>query len=243
MDLKIQTAKTAIFRNNEHFQFHTEFRDLVTAAIAVRNKITTQFTEYLTYYGDEDIALQKIVKSATTEQIEEADKLRDQTFRGMVETNKAALSHFKPATVTAAKRLKILFDTYGNVNRMPLNEQTSAVYNIVQDLETTYLSDVTTVGLKEWCSTLKAQNASFSTLVKRRNDENAARTELKMKEARAETDRIYNIIVTRINALIVVEGEEVFSAFVKKLNTYIDKYNNAIAQRRGRTAAKKEGDV
>ena len=238
MDLKIQAAKVAIFRNNEHFQFHTEFRDLVMATTNVRNKILTPFADYLTCYSEEDIALQKIVKSATTEQIDDADKVRDPTFRGMVNINKAALNHFDPDVVVAAKRLQIVFDTYGNVNRMPLNEQTSAVNNLVHDLETAYAAEVLKVGINNWLAMLKAQNAAFAALVKSRNDENASRTELKMKQTRALTDQAYNTIVKRLNALVIVEGPTIYEGFIKKLNSFIEKYNNILAQRQGRSKAK-----
>ena len=239
MSLSIKKINNTQLRNNEHFQFHTEFYDLVRVENPATLNILDQFDDFDTHYWNEDKALQKISKNATTEQITNYDKdYRDPTFRGLVATNKAALNHFDPEVVMAAKRLKIVFDTFGDVAKLSFNEETSAIYNLVQELNKNYAADLQKVGLTQWVATLDAQNKEFEALVKSRNDENAAKTELKMKEMRIETDKSYNVIVVRINASIVLEGEDVYASFVKKLNTFIDKYNTTIAQRRGRSAAK-----
>jgi len=73
----------------------------------------------------------KINKSSITEQLQEADKARDNIWKGLVETNTTALRHFnKEVQEARAKRLKIVFDTYGNIAIKSLNEQISAIYNI-----------------------------------------------------------------------------------------------------------------
>jgi flagellar biosynthesis chaperone FliJ len=55
-----------------------------------------------------------------------------------------------------------------------------------------------------------------------------------MKATRIETDKSYFSIVDRINALITIEGDTRYAAFVTSLNNRIDQYNTAIAQRKGR---------
>jgi hypothetical protein len=52
----------------------------------------------------------------------------------------------------------------------------------------------------------------------------------------AFTGMVYYVIVGRINALIIVNGDEIYRELVSKLNTFIDKYTNTIAQRAGRSA-------
>jgi hypothetical protein len=136
--IKISKINPLHLRNNAHFQFHTEFKDLVEKTGAASLKIEAQFNDYLLLYKKEDEGLNKITKSILTEQIQGADKARDEIWSGLVETNKAAVKHFDPKTREAAAQLKILFDTYGNLAVKPLNEETSAIYNILQELEGTY---------------------------------------------------------------------------------------------------------
>ena len=239
MELKIKPVVKTHFRNNEHFQFHTDFYNLVKVENPVTLKISEQFSVYEPCYRNEDEALKKVSKSATTEQIVTYDReVRDPSIRGLVATNKALLNHYDPEIVVAARRLKIVFDTFGDVAKMPLNEETSGIYNLIQELTTKYSVDLQKVGLTQWVATLNEQNKEFEALVTSRNDENALRTELKMKETRVETDKVYDVIVTRVNALIVIEGSATYESFVKKLNSYIDKYNNAVSQRRGRNKSK-----
>ena len=237
--MEIKFIDCTRLRNDEHFQFVTEVKDLITQIGAPTLKIEAQFYEFNLCYDNEDEALKKIVKSAVTEEMKAADRNRDNTFSGLVTTNKAALKHYTPAVVAAAQRLQVVFDTYGNVSRKPLNEETSAIYNLVQELTENYAADVTKVGLDGWVTKLDAANKAFDALVKARNDENTAKTQLKMKETRIATETVYFDIVKRIHAFMIVEGESNYITFINKLNGYVDKYNNILAQRMGRYAAKK----
>ena len=223
--MKIHKLDTHSLRNDAHFQFHTEFRDLVVQHNPETLKIKPQFDSYLPLYNRVDDALKKIVKSEFTAKIHEADKARDEIYLGIVETNTAALRHFNPNVRQAADRLKILFDTYGNVVNKPLNEETSAIYNILQELKGKYTADVASVGITQWVTELENRNKAFETLVKERFDETAARTtDIVMKQARAQLDEVYKTIVERINALAVVEGVATYEAFIKTLNAVIAKY-------------------
>jgi len=223
--MKIEKINLLHLRNDAHFQFHTEFRDLVEHQGAATLKINPQFDGYLPLYNRVDEALKKIVKSEFTAKIHEADKARDEIYLGMAETVAATLRHFNPDVRQAAERLKILFDTYGNVANKPLNEETSAIYNILQELKGKYTTDVASIGLTQWVAELENRNQTFETLVKERFDETASRaTDIVMKQARVQLDDVYKTIVERINALAVVEGIETYEAFIKTLNAVIAKY-------------------
>jgi hypothetical protein len=222
--MKISKIHLNNLRNDAHFQFHTEFRDLVAKNGAETLKIKPQFDAYLPLYDRVDEALKKIVKSEFTAKIHEADKARDEIYIGMADMNAAALKHFSPEIREAAGRLKIVFDTYGNVASKPLNEETSAIYNILQELQGKYASDVAVVGLGGWISELETRNNAFGELVKSRFDETAARTDIVLKEARAELDEAYRTITEMVNALAVVEGAADYEQFIKTLNAVIAKY-------------------
>ena len=238
--MKINSIYNGRQRNNEHFQFHTEFKDLVNEVGAEMINCEDQFSAYIACYNDEDIAFQKIVKSAITKQIEDADKPRGNTLRGMIATNKASLKHFNNDVSSAARRIKIVFDTYGNISSKPINEETSAIYNLLQELNDNYSSDMQKVGIKPWATQLEIENKIVEALIKQRVDEQSTKSELKMKETRGKVDTAYNIFVDRINAFIVIEGIASYEIFVRKLNIIIDKYNLLMAQRRGISKAKKQ---
>jgi hypothetical protein len=238
--VKINKTYPYRLRNDAHFQFYTEFRNLVQKEEAVKQKIASQFEEWLPLYDKEDAALKKIQKSAITAQIQDADRARDEIYAGMVETSNAALKHFSEEVRSAAARLKIVFDTYGEVVRKPLNEQTSAVYNILQELKGKYAPDTALVGIASWVSELEARNNAFADLMRERFDETAARTDIVLKEARTEVDNAYFAMREKINALVIVEGVAVYENFIRTLNAVIAKYVLLAKPRGGRGGEQSE---
>jgi len=228
-------------KNDEHFQLNTEFRDLINRLGAQELKIQTQFDAYLPLYDKEDEGIKRIAKSALTAKIHQADKARDDIYTGMVELNAATMTYHYNVTVRdAAKRLKILFDTYGNISHKPLNEQTSAIHNILQELKGEYLDATQAVKINDWVNQLEARNNVFDSLVKERFDEAAAKSHVVVRTARRELDAAYDTIVERINALAVVEGVEQYETFIQTLNTIIAKYTAILHARLGRKHHKPE---
>jgi flagellar capping protein FliD len=63
-----------------------------------------------------------------------------------------------------------------------------------------------------------------------------------MRECRAETERAYGEIVEGISARIRLEGDAEYREFVSKINSFVDKYNDTVAQREGRAKAKKKDE-
>ena len=188
-------------------------------------------------YDIEDEGIKKIHKSAITAEIHAADKARDSIWFGMKKANLLALNHFDPEVVEAGKRLKILFDTYGNVAHKPLNEQTSAVYNILQELQGKYSEDVKAVNIEDWVAELKARNEDFDKLMKARFDETTMKSDIKVKEARLALDDSYRGIMERLAAMALLEGEAKFEPFIRSLNTVTDKYALILNQRYGKKKA------
>jgi hypothetical protein len=224
--MKISKIDTKSLRNDAHFQFHTEFSDLVKKHNPETLKVNPLFDAYIQLYEREDEALKKINKSALTEKIQEADKARDEIFVGMVEVNNGTCKHFNKHIAEAAQRVKIVLDTYGNVTRKSLNEETSAIYNLVQDLKSDkYAKDAADSGIDVWASELEKRNTAFETLVKERFDEAAHKTDIVLRTARGELDKAYHAITERIDALVIVEGTEDCEEFVKTFNAVVAKYH------------------
>ena len=239
--MKINQIALNRLRNDANFQFHTEFKELAERLGPEALNIKPQFEAYLPHYEKVDLAFKKIVKSSITEQMQEADKARDNIWRGLVETNTTALRHFSEEVQAAAKRLKIVFDTYGNIAKKTFNEQTSATYNILQDLESSkYAPDVARVGLSQWVSELKARNNAFAVLVRDRVDEGSVKVDIVLKKARTQLDEAYYSIVERVNAFVVIEGVASYEPFIRKLNLSVAKYA-LLAMQSARRPGKKGG--
>ncbi len=145
---KIKRVRFNAFRNHDYFQCSTEFIDLVEEFESAKLKIEDLFkNEYRPAFNTLDQAMQKIMKNNFTEAKNEADRRCDYAFRGMIDVSKAALNHSKEDIVQAAKRLKILFDSYGNITQKSQQEQTSATNNLLQELKGDYKAEAGIIGL------------------------------------------------------------------------------------------------
>jgi hypothetical protein len=218
----------------------TEFRKLVDRFDAVLLGIEQLFALFMALFNDEDTVLKKVLKSVSTVAINGADKHRDEIWFAMSELVKLSLHHYVDDVRQAAYNLSLLFKTYGNIARQSLDAETSAIYNILQDLRGKYAADAAKVGLTGWIDELEAANKEVDRLMSVRYDESAAKTDLVMREVRVKIDDAYGAIIDRINAAIIMEGEEKYREFVTTLNVVVKRYNDIQAQRKGRAAAKKE---
>jgi hypothetical protein len=223
-------------RNEEHFQFHTEFKASVAKYGAKVLNIEEAYTSHETLYGQEMDALQVIRKSATTEQLADADAERDDIFRGMSDALKSNHNHFNADKRTAAARVKVVFGQYGNVARKPYDEETASITKLIAEVKGSLVNDIATLGLSDWMAELDSRNKAFDTLMKSRYSEEAIKTDLQMKSVRVEIDAVYRSIIERLDALMLINGAATYEPFVRELNARVDRYNNIFAQRKGRNA-------
>ena len=217
-------------RNAGHYTFLTDFNDFVIKYTPQALRIVDIYAAFLLEYHDEIEAFKAITKSATTDEIVNADHERDITLRSTTDSARTALKHFDVNVCNAAKITNVIFDQYGNLVPVPYDEETGGIENLIKDLRTKTSAEIVTLGLVPWINVLESQNITFKTLEASRNSEEANRTELRMKQVRAKIDLAYRKITKRINALIEVNGEVAYTEFVKEMNARIVRAQDAIAQ-------------
>ena len=235
--MRLEKIRLSILRNSAHFQYHTEFKKLMEKENPIVLKVDKLFADYLEGYNKLNDGLKQINKSAITEKIVEADKARDEIWYGILKNNKVSLTHFDQKICDAAKRLKILFDTYGgrSLASKPMNEETSDIYNVLQELEGKYAEDVKAIGLEPWIAKLKLRNNAIDKLMADRYNETATKNTIVVKDARAELDKVHDAIIERIHALSVVkdliERPADYEKFVKTLNAIVDKFESSLRKK------------
>jgi hypothetical protein len=233
--MKIIRIKLNRLRNEEWFNFFTEFKTFVEQFTARNLNIEALFVVFLTLYQQADETIEKILKSAFTSIMVYLDSVRDSTFRGLDEAVKSAAHHYEPDRREAAAILKPLFSHYGNLAARPYNEETSAIYNFIQELRSSKYADaIARLDLNRWVDELERNNQEFENTVLERNQEIAMKTDLKMLDIRRQTDKCYLDIIQRIEAQILLQGDAAFSVFVKTLNANIERYSILINRRSGK---------
>ena len=230
MSVKIKAITLHDLRNSANFQFHVAAAALITEFDPNKLGVAPLFATYQTAVEREDEAYKKIAKSEFTAQIEDADKARDKVYSNITAIIKTTLKHHNPDVVAAAKRLKIVIDTYGKINQKSYNEQTGDVYNILQEFRGKYAADIELIRIPELVDELERTNKAVDALITERDVETAAKNPETMKEARADSDAAYHAIEERINAAVVMEGPENYAEFITRLNVIIDHYKLLLAK-------------
>ncbi|MDR1865708.1 MAG: DUF6261 family protein [Bacteroidales bacterium] len=231
--MKIKKIKLSSLRNKEWFSFFTEFKSHVEDENAGTLNIGELFAVFLSLYADANTSMEKIRKSGITDAMVECDRRRDRAFRGFANAVLSAQTHYEEPMRAAALHLDILLDHYGNLAQKPINEETAGVAKFVQELHGEYAPDVATLNLQGWITELENANNHFAALVKERTNEAAGKTELKLMEVRKKTDSCYFSMVSRIEATMLLNGNDALGVFVKKINITIDRYNNLLNRRSG----------
>lgn len=237
--MKIETTDFSRYHNEEHFQFGEDFATLVNQKEAVKLKIEPQFELFKIAHDKEKQALERIKKSTATTKLMLADTNRDNTLLGIKHLVNAALVHYDPTVRNIAQKTKIILDTYGDIARKNYSEETGAITNLIEELKKNP-SDTQIVGLTSWTNELARQNNIVQELLLSRDAEFAGLDDTPVKTVRAHADEAYRIITERLEARTVLDPDDDLTAFINSLNALVGRYNLTIAQRTGRSAAKKD---
>jgi hypothetical protein len=233
--LKIADCPLSRYQNDEHYNFHTDVNGLITYFTAASLLIVAEYATYSPLLEDEGVALNIVRKSSYSQALSESDKVRDNTIFGMDEAISSGLRHFNAEIREAAKRLKILRDSSGNIARKAYSKESGDVIKLLADLRGPHATDVTAARIGEWVDELEVDQNNFVATQNHRYDEAGEKTRLRMKEVRIEVDEAYRTLVNKINALIIVNGEAPYVDFVNKLNLRIEAYTNNLAIYKGRS--------
>ena len=171
--------------------------------------ITSQNTALVAAVQAEDEAYRTITRSPLTEQIAEADQVRDNTYIGlrtMVEAlgrvGTAAQKEAAPRVLQAARDYQVsVTENY--------ELESTHIMQLIQQLEVQPLSDdCTTLGITPLVGQLKTENQQVQTLIAQRNEQQAGIDMAAMQRARQQADLVYVETVMVINAFAVVEQQQ-----------------------------------
>jgi hypothetical protein len=222
------------YQNDEHYNFHTDVNGLITYFTAANLLISAEYATYASLIKDEEDALNFVRKNSYSTSVAQADTVRDNTIAGMDDAISSGLKHFNAEIREAAKRLKILRDSSGDIARKAYSKESGDVIKLLADLRGPYATDVTAARIGEWVDELEVDQTNFVAVQNHRYDEAGEKTRLRMKEVRIDVDEAYRTLVTKINALIIVNGEAPYVDFVNKLNQRIEAYTNNLSIYKGR---------
>lgn len=171
--------------------------------------ITSQNTALVAAVQAEDEAYRTINRSPLSEQIAEADQVRDNTFVGL-RTMVEALGRVGTAAQkeAAVRVLQAMRDYQVSISEGYELESTH-IAQLIQQLEVQPLSDdCATLAVTSLVSQLKTENQQVQTLIAQRNEQQAGIDAQAMQRARQAADLVYVETVMVVNAFAVVEQQQ-----------------------------------
>ena len=176
--------------------------------------IISQNTALVAAVQAEDEAYRTITRSPLSEQIAEADTVRDNTFVGLRTMVEALGRVGTQAQKEAAPRvLQAVRDYQVNISEGYELESTH-IAQLIQQLEVSPLADdCTTLAVTALVAQLKTENQQVQTLIAQRNEQQAGIDAQAMQRARQAADLVYVETVMVINAFAVVEQQQGVSPY------------------------------
>jgi hypothetical protein len=233
METKILNLDLSRLRLEEHFGFIS----LVATAMSACNSplFTPLHAEFANSVTALDVVLERARGSHITRSLAEADRRRDDAYRGLAGRVQSGLHHFIADKAEAARRVDAILSLYGNPVSLPYLQENGVLLNLVQDLDTPETRALLArLDAEEWLDELKASNAGFIALFTARNEERAASLSGSAREARLAATLAYQACVTRLNALVEVEGPDAYATVISAVNRLIEYQKNVLNIRDGR---------
>ena len=238
MTKEINSIDLGRMNNGAHFLYITHIATRSMADVTVFNKCTPLVQALQKAAAHEDECLKLTQKSLLTDEIVEADSLRDSLYAGYRKSVKGFANFPLPAHAYAAKVLLQHMKDYKIDPRMQLDSQTGLMINFIDDLGTKYADQIDLLSLKPFVEQLRAANEKVRSLTNERTDERIGRTLGALREARKASDKAYRDLVKMVNALALIEGDADYAAFIDYVNTEIEHYKQEVL-----TRAKKPSDT
>ena len=227
-------------RNNEHYQFMTDVDKLILRLTANELGLESSYPAFHTALGNEDSCMRTANGSDKSGLLDVYDQKRDQIWSAIRMKVEATIWSPIVAEAESALRLKRVLEQYGNMRKLSYNEESAALTNLTTDLKAPSIAeDLVKVGIHRWTDELQKGNEAFLQVFEERTEEYADRDGGDVRAARLIIDPMYESIVDRINAVMVLEmAGPAAITFANNLNELIRYSKNVVATRRGKKKSK-----
>ena len=189
-----------------------------------------------------DKELKHDAKNSFTQSRQEADRVADDTWRGLKMQADAMTRFPNPEVQAIAVKVDEVIERYGTLTEMGYDEEYANMKGVLEELKAFSPEDLEKIGLSVWVAALEAAYNDF--ILASLNKETEAGDKVKgiVQQRRREAEQAYYSLVQRINAGAIYNGDEPYLEFMKMLNAQIDERKATLAARQTRAAKKAEDE-
>ena len=234
----LRKPDTVHYSNPNHVEFHKKaLGTCVKFATVIGSPLL--ISSYEAAVMKESSIFKWIRRSEFTEKKVKADHKRDGAYFGVTGMVRVNLRHFDPQVQDAAVHVDCLLSDYGEVAGLNYDAETATIDSVISRLRSEgYAPAVQLLGLTPWINYLELANNEFKEYVDDATQEEIDRPDTTLKEARRQSDAALWPITDRVEALVILEGEAPFVAFIEEYNTQVKHYNTLIHEHYGRLHAR-----
>lgn len=242
MTLKVKSINISQMNKGAHWNYMETVVSCLDKFEAVKTKVQTEYSSLLSAMETEKKYFTVSKKSESTAEIEESDRLRDMHYSGFSGAVDYALLSSDATKVKYAQQLKQYIKDSGVKTKDQRDKQTGRMTNFLTGLRAKFATEIEALNLEEIVANMERENEAVKAHIEERAEEYGSRTKGALKSARADTDDAYRKLVEKVNALIVIEGEEVYVDFVKMLNAEIERYKREVLNQPSKKDDEEEDD-
>lgn len=209
-------------------------------------QITDAYQAYHAAVEHEDDVYKQATTSSYTEQIQQADATRDNTWSGVMNYLDFMRRLGTDQQKQAAQRLIQSAEFYGIKNNSKYEDQNTDTMQWIQQCEGALASDVTAVSAGSYIMQLKTETQAVITLIGQRNAEMSQIDPKAMSTARQATEDAYVKLVGIINAHAIteyVQGISPYDRSIDYINADIDYYVDKVFAKDKKLKTLKVGDA
>ena len=191
-----------------------------------------------------DAELKQDEKNSFTKTRQEADRVADDTWRGLQMQADAMTRFPNPEVQAIAVKVDEVIERYGTLTEMGYDEEYANMKGVLDELKAFSPEDLEKIGLTVWVAALEAAYNDFIQASLNKETEAGDKVKGIVQQHRREAEEAYYTLVQRINAGAIYNGDEPYLQFIDPLNAQIDERKATLAARQTRAAnAKTEETV
>jgi len=228
-------------KNDGHNSFMNKVKKLLESENMASHGFEKHIEELNRTLQAEDASRRVRRKSYMTKELVKLNAKREELYAGMLYQYESCLRHYDDSLRKAAKSISPIMKSIAYIHNTSNTIRHVYIQKITMNLRNPkYAGIVASMQLQGWLDALDAANDNYNTMWVNRISEHAQQGDGNVRVKREITDKAYQAIVKRLNALIIIDGPEEYAHFVRLLNLYIAEEKQSIAIREGWRRHKKE---
>lgn len=236
--IQISIISFSKFLNQEHYDFFVEVDELIQQETPVKLGIGREYSTFSACLAREAASLGFIRKNSFSEPSKAAIAKTESVLSGMSDYIDSCKNHFDPDVKESSARINLLWTANRNARSKKSKTRDGAIRKLLQEFRGVYAADVEKTAMGGWVNALEAAFNNYLGIDASRQTENANKSPLRMEDERGEVEKAYAAIVLRVNALIVVNGEEQYAVFAGEVNQRIKTFSNNMSIREAKRKKK-----